>query len=606
MELPHASNPDALESLAERPVTVLDASGSGKRAPRVRVILWIGEQRRLAWWLSALVFLFAAGDAWSGRHQINPDGISYLDLGNTVFAHGIRAGANITWSPAYTWIVGAALQLVRPHRAHELMVVMAVNLMIVALLLGTFAWWLSELFALLRARGARPMIPEQVLVLLAYAILAWVVLPEVTVTVVTPDMLLGLTAFAASAILMRIARVGGSPLAWVALGVVLGLGYLAKSGFVFPALVACAAAAVLTAGSGARRLLALVTTFAACLCVAAPFIAVLSSKEGRLEIGSNGTLNYAWNVDDVTLYINWTGGRGEFGRPLHPTLIATSPGTFAYPAPIAGSIPIWYDPAYWYQGVRAKFVLGGQVRATAHSVLDTLHFALLGPLILLFIPVLMLWHARGTASRSPRAWGSFRRHAHLALPVAGIVTYLPLHTESRFIAPYIAMLAITWFMLACGWRRWDGARRTSVDRIALATVVVAAVTLVYAAVKPLDHVATQLAGRDAPGTTDLRVARALTRAGIGPGDGIAFVGDAGGVPRAYYARLDRARVVGNINDPDGAFWRLSPDAQRSRLALLQARSGARVAVSEETPARSAAGWTAIPGTGDSYRLLAGR
>ena len=560
-----SQNPYAPEPPAERAAAVPDG-----RALWARMIGWIERRRGLGWWLSGLVLVLAVLDAWASRHQINPDGISYLDLGDAVYAHGIKAAANVTWSPAYSWILGAALKLVHPSHPHELVVAMAVNLAILAVLLAVFAWWLSELFALLRQRGARPLISESLLTILAYAILAWAVIPEITVTFVTPDLLLAVVGFAATAVLMRIERLGGSPPAWVILGVLLGLGYLVKSGFIVPALVACLACAVLTSGSRGRRLLALAVTFAACAVVAGPFIAVLSSKEGRTEISSNGTLNYAWNVDGVTLYLNWTGGNGEFGTPAHPTLIAGSPNTFAYASPIAGSIPIWYDPSYWYEGVRTKFLLGDQVKAAAHSVLHTLHIGLIGPLILLLIPVVMLWRARGrrarqdpgegSASRSRRAWRAVTRYAYLGLPVAGILTYLPLHTEARFIAAYLAMLAITWFMVACGWQRRDGTPSVTLDRIALATAVVAALTFVYAAIKPLDHVAVQLAGHDAPGTTDLRVARALSRAGIGSGDGIAFLGDAAGPPRAYFARLDSARVVGNINDPTARSgnWRPPP------------------------------------------------
>jgi hypothetical protein len=595
--------------------------GAAQRAEvfGLRLIHWIERRRRLDWWLSALVLVIAAGDAWAGRHHTNADGISYLDLGDTVFAHGIKAAANVTWSPAYSWILGAALKLVGPSRPHELVVVMAVNLVILAVLLGVFAWWLRELFALLRARGARPLISKPLLVLLAYAVLAWAVLLEVTVSVVTPDMLLAVAGFAATAILMRIARLGGSPGSWVGLGVVAGLGYLTKSGFIAPALVACGACAVMTSGGTPRRLLALALTAGACLVVAVPFIAVLSSKEGRLEISSNGTLNYAWNVDGVTLYLNWTGGNGEFGRPAHPTLIATSPNTFAYAAPIAGSIPLWYDPSYWYQGVHTKFVLGGQVSAASAAIRDTLHIVLIGPLILLLIPVGMLWRARrrdpgSVPDRGPAtgagwslrgAWRVVERYAFLALPLVGIVVYLPLHTEGRFIGAYVAILAITWFMVACGWRRWDGASSAAINRLAVATAAVAAVTFAYAAIRPADHVAVQMAGNDAPGTADLRVARALTRAGIRPGDGIGFLGDGGGVLSAYFARLDRARMVGNINDADGAFWRLSSDAQTARLALLRAHSGARVIVTDESAARAAPGWLPISGTPDFYRLVDG-
>ena len=578
----------------------------------------IDDQRRLTWWLSAILLVIAAGDAWASRHQINPDGISYLDLANAVFAHGIRVGASIAWSPAYTWLVGAALELARPSRPHELLVVMVVNLLIVAVVLVAFAWWLRELFALLRHRGALLVLQEPILQLLAYGVLAWALLTEVTSGLVTPDMLLVAVGFAATAVLMRIARRGGGSWAWLGLGVLLGLGYLVKSGFVVPALVACAACAVLTAGGAARRIEALGLTALACVCVAAPFVAVLSSKEGRLELGDYGTLNYAWDVDGVTRYLNWTGWDGNFGRPVHPTLIATAPLTFAYAAPVAGSVPVWYDPSYWYEGIRPRLVLGGQARALASGVRTILRAVVIGPLILLLVPLLLLWRARRRDHGRPAADGSSPRargwrralratadHAYLALAIAGILTYLPLLVVTRYIAAYIAILAITLFLLGCARLARPDLPRRIVDRVALVTALVGILSLVYAAVRPVDHVARQLAGADAPGTSDLRVARGLTQAGIVAGDGIAFVGDTNGVLGAYWARLDQARVVANIDDVNGSFWRMPAAARTGRLALLEAHSGARAVITDEPQARLATGWIRVPGTDDSYRLLGG-
>jgi hypothetical protein len=585
----------------------------------VRVIKWIEGRSRLDLWLSALVLVLAAGDAWAGRHQVGPDGISYLDVATVVFAHGIRAGASIAWSPAYTWLVGAALELVRPSRPNELIVVMAVNVLIVAVVLVAFTWWLRELFALLRHRHVELVVSEPILRVLAYSVLAWAVLSRVTSSVVEPDMLLGAVGFAATALLMRIGRLGGSAPAWLGLGVLIGAGYLVKSGFVIPALVAAAACAVLTAGGAARRLGALALTFAACLCVAGPFIAVLSIKEGRLELGGYGTLNYAWDVDGVPRYLNWTGGNGDFGRPVHPTLIARAPLTFAYPSPVAGSIPVWYDPLYWFQGVRPRLVLGGQIRALASGIKDTAHTIVVGPLILLLVPLALLWWERrhGRAARSADGasihtgpwWGGPLRcmadNAYLALAVAGILTYLPLLVADRYIAVYVAIIVITAFLFACGRLAGPDLPGTIVNRVVLATALVALVTFLFAARHPVEHVATQLAGSDAPGTSDLRVARALTRAGVVAGDGVAFVGDTDAVLRAYWARLDRARVVANIDDRGGAFWRLPSAAQAARLALVRARSGARFVLSDEPAARSAPGWVPIRGTGDAYRLLDG-
>ena len=230
---------------------------------------------------------------------------------------------------------------------------------------------------------------------------------------------------------------------------------------------------------------------------------------------------------------------------------------------------------------------------------------------------MLLWWARrregvadsqdGVSSRSG-PWSrqvlrALSDNAYLALAIAGILTYVPLLVVDRYIAVYIAIIAITAFLLACAGLARPSLSRTTVDRVALATALVALVAFVFAARQPAEHVARQLAGDDAPGTSDLRIARALTRAGIVAGDGVAFVGDTDGVLNAYWARLDGARVVGNVDDPAGGFWRLAPGAQSSRLALLQSRAGARAVVTDEPQARLHAGWVPIPGTADSYRPL---
>jgi 4-amino-4-deoxy-L-arabinose transferase-like glycosyltransferase len=605
--------------MAETVELVGDRPAEKARGRRVheRATPTLTTPRGIAWGASVLVLLLAAADAWSWRHQINADGISYLDIGDTVFAHGIKAGANISRSPLYTWVLGAALSLVHPPRPHELIVVMAVNVVIVAVLLVAFAWWLRELSALLRAREARPLIPERLQVLLAYGVLAWLVLRGLRVTLVTPDMLLAAVAFAAVAVLVRIARLGGSLWNWLGLGALLGIGYLTKAAFVAPALIGLAVCAVLTAGRAARRLAAVTVAVAACVSVSAPYVAALSSKEGRLEVGGYASLNYAWFVDGVTQYLNWTGENGEFGRPLHPTEIAASPPTFAYPSPIAGSIPPWYDPSYWYEGVHPRFMLGGQLYQLALSVYATLHAVVIGPLILVLALMLVLWrvgagqprrapasaHSMRATSRRRQTLRALASHCYLALPIVGLLAYWPLGTSTRYVAAYLGMLAVTSFMLLCARRPRPDVRPAVIDRVGLVTVLVVASAFVWSAIPPIEHVTRQLTGADAPGTSHLRVARALTRAGLGDGDRIAFLGDPAEVLVAYWARLDRARVVGDIDDRRHLFWQLPPAAQARALALLRARSGARVVVTDEPVARSAPGWTAIAGTADSYRVI---
>lgn len=241
---------------------------------------------------------------------------------------------------------------------------------------------------------------------------------------------------------------------------------------------------------------------------------------------------------------------------------------------------------------------------------------LVGPLVLLvLLGGLMRWRARvsGEApmSRSgePSAPPRRRRHAvrglvpyaWLALPVAGVVTYLPIYENRRYMSEYVVMAVLVAFLIAVGrFRRTTDAGRTTA-RLGLAVTIAAAVTFAWSAVKPLEH----LAGHGAPGTGDVRIAAALRAAGLRPGEGTVFIGDPVGVLSAYWARLDRARVLGNVDDAGGAFWQLPAPAESHRLALLRSHTGARIAVTDEPQARGRAGWIPIAGTGDAYRTLTG-
>ena len=588
--------------------TVRNGSGMITKA-RPQARLRRLSSRRIAGLMSAAILVLAAADCWATRNEVFPDGISYLDVGDTVFTHGFQAGANAYWSPAYGWLLGAVLAFAEPSRSDELLLVKAVNLAIVALVLAAFGFWLRELLTLLRRTGSAPVVREQTQVLLAYAILAIAVLYEITAGNVTPDLPLAAIAFTATGLLVRIARLGGAPAIWLALGVTVGIGYLVKAAFLLPAAVACLTCAFLTRGSAARRGLALVVPTAACVVVAAPHVIALSSKEGQLTLGESGALNYAWDVDRVTPFLNWQGGDGSYGRPVHPTRrIARSPPTFVYPRPVRGSVPVWYDPYYWYRGVEPRFEWAGQARALAASTFWFLFVLFASTLFLLLVPIVLL--ARPPRRHRPR-WRLLAQHAYLAVPAVGILSYWPIHVRAhpaggRYIAGYLVMLAVGGYALLCAERSRSGLDRRTIARAELATLLVAGIMGAYAAARPVYHVVREAAGADAFGTSDLRVAAALRADGIRPGNGLAYVGDRTGPTFAYWARLARARVVANVEDEHGAFWRL-PAARRARLlAALRAESGARAIVTSAAAARRSAGWLPVRGTAYSYRRLSGR
>src|ERR1035441_7992381 len=57
--------------------------------------------------------------AWFGRYSMNPDGISYLDVGDSFFRRDWANAVNAYWSPLYPWTLGVVLGLAKPSPKWE-------------------------------------------------------------------------------------------------------------------------------------------------------------------------------------------------------------------------------------------------------------------------------------------------------------------------------------------------------------------------------------------------------------------------------------------------------------------------------------------------------
>jgi len=333
----------------------------------------------------------AGGDCWAFRHLVFPDGISYLDLGSTLTAHGWTAAANAYWSPLYTWIVGGALQIASPSRADELEVVQAINFLIFAATLFWFSRLVREL-ELRTALATRRRGERRALVLFAYSLFAWAALYEIKVTNVSPDMIVAGATFAVATLSLRSSAPRLSARREVAFGVALAVGCLAKAAFLPVAVVWLVSRMLLGQRTRAQRLAGIPIAGATLATLIVPYFATLSVKEGHLTTGASGGINYAWAVDRVPEFLNWHPSNDDFGFPRHPTdELRSEPPAYSYnrsgsgarPRPSGGGEhPRLVRPVVWFAGVQPRFELGGQIRVlvTNLSVYAKILFA--SPLIL--------------------------------------------------------------------------------------------------------------------------------------------------------------------------------------------------------------------------------
>lgn len=410
------------------------------------------NERRLDARLKALLYsvaiIFGAIQAWGGRYEISPDGISYLDIADAYLRGDWAIAFNAQWSPLYCWLLIPVLLVVKHSPAWEFPAVHILNFAIYLFSLVCFDFLMRRLSRYRREfedgrldnshDNSQAGLPEWAWITLGYALFMWASFEMINIAYVQPDLLVAASVYLATGILlgMRMGQAGWR--AFIALGAVLGFGYLAKApmfllAFVFLAL------SLWAAGNTRKALPRAAVALVVFLSIAGPFIFAISEVKGRPTFGDSGKLNYAWYVNDVTRFIHWQEGDIAYGTPAHTTRkIFDSPAVYEFARPIESTYPPWYDPSYWYEGVKPRFDLAGQLKVLRWSAGVWWHllFNMQKGMIVLIL-ILLCMTGRSALRRRNLIVSSY-----LFVPaLAAFGMFSLVNLEARYIAPF--------FVLAC-------------------------------------------------------------------------------------------------------------------------------------------------------------
>ncbi|HZD55605.1 MAG TPA: hypothetical protein VE136_02685 [Anaerolineales bacterium] len=528
---------------------------------------------------------------------MSEDGISYLDIGDAYLRGDWQMALNSVWSPLYGLILGVVMRISNPIMKLEFPVVHLVNF---AIFLGTllcfeFFWRRENEYRVTRAvdisGNRRVGLPEWAWISLGYALFIWSSLSLIRIWTVTPDMLMAALVYLAAGLVLRIRSGQDHWLTFVLLGIVLGLGYLAKS-VMFPLALVFLAISFFSVSKLRRRLPRLMVALIVFLLCGAPYIAAISLIKNRLTFGDAGTLTYVRYVNRVP-YPHWQGQPVGSGIPKHPSReILEEPPIYEFGSPVGGTYPISYDPSYWYEGVVPHVNVSQQIALTLASATFYLDIFLhqLGVLVFsVFILYIVGIRRQGRIDFSLRGWGL----AVVALVAFGM--YALVYVEGRYIGVFVTLLCGD--LLSNLSLPKTQTHKRLVSAMSAAMVIFMLLNILFFNLEgirglmgwgePRQLNASQAQTPSWPG----EVAEELHALGIEAGDKVAIIGYGFG---AFWARLARVQIVAEmLGWQADDFWSGDLSLQSEALQAF-ASTGAKALVAEHVPSyASLDGWDQV-------------
>ncbi|HLK22489.1 MAG TPA: hypothetical protein VKT81_26265 [Bryobacteraceae bacterium] len=535
-----------------------------------RARLWV---RRLTLGFCFVAILLGAAEAWRFRYLMNADGVQYLDNASAYWNGDFKHAINSQWSPLYPWLIGALFRAAHPDPLQEFPLVHLLNFFIYLFSAAAFLFFLNRVLRMVAPRARVGV------ALIGCSAFLYCTLDFTTLAYVTPDVLVSAFAFLAAGLLLRMSAGGAGASVYVALGVVLGIGYMAKAPFLFFGLLCLAMAAVLgRKQSGAWMRCGLAALIFAMLC--APYIWALSNAKGRFTYGDSGRWNVIWMVNHVPYY-HWQGGPSDNGTPIHPTRkISGDPAIYEFATPVGGTYPPWYDPIYWTEGAKIAF----RPADFAHALLVQIqlygwlvHHRQLALVFALATLFLLAPDKRKVFATIGKFWPA------LLFGIAPFAMYAMVHADGRFFPAFFVML---WTSLAAGLLmslegEIEARVPLAIAAVAAALMLVEAITVSFAPV---------------PEPRDYEVAQATQALGLKPGDPVAIVtGDFD----YSWARLAGVHVILEVD-----FNGKDKPSQWEKAKPILAGQGAAMVVSPGIPGVvDQPGWQQLGSTGIfAYRL----
>jgi len=550
-----------------------------------------------------IAILLGAIQAWNTRFYMTPDGISYLDIGDAYLRGDWNTAFNAYWGPLYSVILGSFLFLFKPSSYFEFPFVHLINFMIFIASIFCFNFFIDQF---LKNKENKNSLPNWALYSMSCTIFLYTSLKFTNIWISTPDLLLSCFVYLITGYTLKIRRENDKNIDFIVLGALLGFAYLTKAIMFVIAFVYLAVFLIFKIANFKKVILSLFIF----LIIASPYIFAISKEKNRVTFGDSGKLNYVWQVNNVTAFymVHWQGGveegrvRGldkkiqsvDCGKPKHSTRkIYSSPDVYEFGNPINATYAPWFDPSYWYEGVKPDLNFNHLLNFFKRNLKDysLIFLVYQGVLIICFIYFLLKF------KNIENLKTNINKNLFLITPpVFTILLYALVFPELRYIASFVSIFWIIMLSAVSVLKDDPG----SVKFGSITLIVFLLFTTLFARFSSSDYSYLKDFVNKNNVPLNCEVAHELEKVGLEKGDAVASFGYG---HLAFWARLGRYRIVSEIPDKDvKKFWSISKDKRLDIFNIIK-NTGARAIVIDTIPLDSVLPWRKLGNTGYYACLL---
>lgn len=528
--------------------------------------------------------------SYVARHSITSDGVSYIDMADHFLKTDYKALINGIWSPLYPFFLSIGLYFFKPNNYNEFSVIHIVNFVIYLMALFSFDFFLFSLLQYQRKQQVKDKkselisIPDWGLISIGYSLFILSSLNIMGLWGADPDVCLSVFIYLTVGILFRVSSGKNSNLNFIILGLVLGLGYLAKAPM-FP-LAFLFLAICYYSNKSIKNILSKITlSLFVFILIISPYVLVLSKYKGHLTVGESGKLNYAWYVNNVPLFVNFQGD--ENVKLIHPTRkIYSNPSVYEFSEPLFGTYPPWTDPTYWYEGVKVHLDFTRQLSIISFNsqIYYDIFFKLLGFLLAGVLIILLISDKK-----------DFSKYKILLIPsLFAFIMFSLVHVEPRYVGVFIPLFFLGLLSAA----RFSKQLEPIVDKIV--SVMLLMLMLTISIVDGREISSWIQNGNE---HIEWNTATALTKLGIKEGDKVATIGYA--IPYSpYWARVAKVKIVSEIIEKDSnGFFELDSKKREEVLNVFKSTGAKIVVVNKLPPGFSKDNLQALPNNLFAYLLI---